>query len=303
MKDNSREDLNDLPPSGNTGNGAPQGDDGQNDAPATPPAEHEHTALAKTAPKDLPGDLRGFGNRDEIASMKNRLIHMIPGAAEVPPSVVMAVAQLSVAYGLSPFTGEIYLANMGSKRNPNWQPIIGIKGLRKKARERSDFMTESRVMSAEEVKVLRGEMYRDEDVGVEVKLWRLDTAAKARMVGLEPKPVVGIGFWRKCAYIRDEWEEVNGKWKKTGKQAEEEDSTPNTWTRQQVAEKRAEASAIKRAFDMHFGTVVAEGDALADDVVIVEAGRMLAAHERETAMPAEPKLRRESDGDILWASE
>jgi hypothetical protein len=256
--------------------------------------------MAKEAAKELPARVKGFGDRGEIAAVRQRMLAMSPKANEAPQSVVFAAAQLAVALGLNPLNGELYIANMGSKKYPDWQALIGVKGWRKKAREQSNFMAHERDMTAEEVKAHRGDLYHLEDVGVEVTLYRMDVAAQAKFLGIPYQPVKATGFWRKVARMKDVY--VNGQ--KTGEQEPIEDNVPETWSRRDVAAKRAEVNAIKKAYDLRFGVYVADDDPAAGvDATFAELGRLIAMKERDEAPMAEPNLRREADGDIIYAAD
>jgi hypothetical protein len=70
-----------------------------------------------------------FGSRTDIAEIKSRLMQMtLPGGKKLSENECRALAQLAIAHGLDPFNGEIWMI-------PGTGPMIGIKGLRKKARE------------------------------------------------------------------------------------------------------------------------------------------------------------------------
>lgn len=193
----------------------------------------------------------------QIERVRERIIRLIPNAGEAPPDVVMAAAQLAIAYHLDPFSGEIQIIPTGSKKvGEHWvteyRAHVGIKGLRKKAREQAHFMTEFRTLTADETKASRREQFDPLDIGVECTLYRMDIAQQCQRLGMEYKPFRGTGFWRAKAVKRSDG------WKP--------DNIPNTWTAHDVAEKRAEINAIRKAYDLTIS--VADPAAIDEDQAI-----------------------------------
>lgn len=237
-----------------------------------------------------------LGNRMEIEAVQKRIMSMMPGAKSAPTEVVWAAAQLAVAYRLDPFNGELYIMPVGRKKdeNGNWgedyRTHIGIKGQRKIARRKAEFNLSVREMSPEEVKRFRREDYDPSDIGVEVTVIRLDLARQFKEVGVQYTGSVGRGFWR-----------VKAKFNKQEK-VWEKDNIPNTWTAYEVAEKRAEVNALKKAFDMDFD--VADPALVEDDDVVETMSVKIANHDRGNAMMAERNnYIVEEDGDILMATD
>lgn len=231
-----------------------------------------------------------FGDKYEIEAVKARIVKMMPGALKAPDEIVWAAAQLAVAYRLDPFNGELYIMPTGRKQDDkgNWvddyKTHIGIKGQRKIARRKSDFVLNVRTMDPEEVKQYRREDYMPNDIGVEATVIRLDLAQKFKAVGIQYSGSVGRGFWRvKAKFNKNEWSA---------------DNIPNTWSAYEVAEKRAEVNALKKAFDMTFEVA---DPAIVDDEDIVETmGYKIAEHDRNHSLFAEREQSKEADGDILF---
>lgn len=244
------------------------------------------TALAKVA---------HLGDKNEIQAVQQRIVSMMPGAKNAPPDVVWAAAQLAVAYRLDPFNGELYIMPVGRKQDGNawvddYRAHIGIKGQRKIARRKAEYASTIREMSPEEVKRFRREEYEPTDIGVEVTVFRLDLARRFKDVDVPYAGSVGRGFWRQKA-----------KYKKTEK-VWEPDNIPNTWTAYEVAEKRAEVNALKKAYDMDFD--VADPALVDEDDVIEVVGRAIENEERSRAPMAERNAYKvEEDGDILFGAE
>ena len=67
-------------------------------------------------------------DKQQLAEVNNRIKVMLPGGAKLSNEERFALAQIAVAHQLDPFNGEVWYI-------PGRGPMIGIKGLRKKARE------------------------------------------------------------------------------------------------------------------------------------------------------------------------
>lgn len=190
-----------------------------------------------------------WGDRNEVRELKARLAQMavmLPGGARLDANAITALAQASIAHGLDPFNGEIWII-------PGSGVMIGIKGLRKKAREQvqGNYWIDFHQITSPEEKVALGipasalayeaRLFDTENVNtytstVERMLKAgLPWEAVERMVGTKPY-TVGIGF-----------------------------AKPDERSKMELAQralKRAEADAIKRRFDVPFGLAVeVEGDA------------------------------------------
>ena len=246
----------------------------------------------------------GFGNNVDVEGIRSRMIAMVPGAVECPPDVVLAAAQLAVMHRLNPFNGEIMIIKLGRKKNAAGQWVddyrahIGIKGLRKKAREQAQYMTDVRDLSPAEVQALRRDQYDADDIGVEVAVYRMDLVHQCKALGIQYRPFRATGFWRKKAQAIDVYENN----KSTGKKEWKSDPIPNTWTARDVAEKRAEVSALKKAFDLNIEVVDPSIEGEHEDVRILSAE--IAQHDRDNAgfLEARPYTE-EEDGDVLWAKD
>lgn len=246
-------------------------------------------AIVKHVEPDAP---IAFGQKAQIDAIRRRIVSMIPGASEAPADVIWAAAQLAVMHQLNPFNGEIYIAKMGSRKVGNawvdeWRALIGVKGLRKKAREQALFMTEERELDREEVKRLRRADYHGDDIGVEVTLYRMDIAAQCKHLGIEYRPVKSIGFWRGVAKTKQDGTPIP-------------DNIPNTWTAYQVAAKRAEVDAIKKAFDLTLN--VADPAMEGDEDIIDGMSRQIGQYERDHAIMQASDQETDENGDVLWAN-
>lgn len=179
-----------------------------------------------------------YGSGDDIKTLARRIKLCLPGGDKLQDHEALALAQLSIAYQLNAFNGEVwYIPGKGTQ--------VGIKGLRKAARHQSNYWLEHVLLTDEE---RRGNLVPDKAIAYKCILHRTDmmlTAAaiiKAmRDAGMENafevyayRPAIGIGYW-----------------------------TPGESTKMkgdQAARKRAEAEALKVAFDLPFASEIGNGD-------------------------------------------
>ena len=52
--------------------------------------------------------LNGFGRREEIGAMRERIVAMMPGASKLSKEEQFGLAQIAVAHNLNPFNGEVW---------------------------------------------------------------------------------------------------------------------------------------------------------------------------------------------------
>lgn len=191
-----------------------------------------------------PTNLVVWDSRDNVRELAERLKMMTPGGAKLGTNELLALAQGAVAHGLDPLNGEIWMI-------PGRGLMVGVKGLRKKAREQvqGNFWIDFReIINPEERKRLgiaegsmafEAHLFDSENIRTYAEtVERLMKAgipwdAVKDMVGEKPYSV-GIGIL------------------KAGENTKME--------RVQCAMKRAEADALKRRFDVPFGLAV-ESDA------------------------------------------
>lgn len=262
------------------------------------------TDLAVQNPRGLTGD------KQEIQAVKDRILSMIPGSAGCPREVVWATAQLSVAMDLNPLNGEIYIANFGSKKNPKYQPIIGVAGRRRMARRQAEYIDNYEPMDEIQLKKNRGELYDEADVGVTCTLYRLDMAAKCAKMNIPYQGTTAHGYWRKKARKQTEWSDEKRRYVGTGEWAA--DNIPETWTPYEVAEKRALTNAIKKAYDMNGPIERARDMGVNFDVdeasvrLVDDLAHELEVDERiqsdmETPLVSPNTVERDGDGDLFEA--
>lgn len=156
----------------------------------------------------------------------------IPNGKDLTDSEAIGLARISMATDLSPFTGEIWYI-------PKKGPHIGIRGLRRKAKEQALYSKDFRAMRDEEIEE---HDVRACDVGYICELFRHDLTKEAAQINqlagqpvIPIKPIIGVGIWRlaykEIAQYKD-------------------DSVPHTKSPAWVARKRAEADALSQAYDI-----------------------------------------------------
>lgn len=207
--------------------------------------------------------LAAWGDRRDVRELDTRLATMLPGADKLNAGQRLALAQGALAHGLDPFNGEIWMI-------PSRGLMIGVKGLRKKAREqvKGNFWCE--FVEITDADYRRRQRIPDAALAYECRLFdseNLRTYAETcerllkagipweaveKMVGAKPY-TVGIGVLL------------------AGEQTKMQPA--------QCAMKRAEADALKRRFDVPFGLAVEP------DTDAPEVGEWI---ENEPAPRAEP---------------
>ena len=184
--------------------------------------------------------LSPFGTREEVRELMVRMQTMLPGGMKLNKGEITALAQASVAHGLDPLNGEIWII-------PGRGVMIGVKGLRKKARQQvqgnfwidfreiTDPDTMQRWGVPDKALAFEARLFDTENIRTYVETVERMTKAGIPWDGVkgmlgERPYTTGIGFGN------------------TGE--------PTKMSRVQCAMKRAEADAIKRRFDVPFGVSV-----------------------------------------------
>lgn len=179
-----------------------------------------------------------YGSGEDIKALSQRIKFCLPGGNRLQDHEALSLAQLSVAYGLNPFNGEVwYLPGKGT--------MVGIKGLRKAARKQSHYFPTFTLLTQQEKKDLaipdNAIAYRclisRTDLLLEVA-HAVDIISKAGMKNAFEvyayKPAEGIGY-----------------------------AVPGESTKMkldQSARKRSEAEALKVSFDLPFANELGGDD-------------------------------------------
>lgn len=230
-----------------------------------------------------------YGEDVQIASLVRRVRKLIKGAEAAPDAIIWRGCQIATMHHLDIFSGDIWIypAYEGCK-DDEWIVDVGVSAWRRAAQRQAKYTTAFTVLSPEETKARIGETHTPEDVAVECKLYRLDVARECKELGIPYEPVVSYGFWRK-----------NARKKRNGEYMA--DQLANTETKADKAQKRAEKKALRIAFSLDYP------DERLLDVeqnqwrVADELQRLAGQEERSRQAPAKPEIRREENGDILWA--
>jgi len=165
-----------------------------------------------------------YADRTEIRELADRIITMLPSAKELGQQGALALAQVAISMGLNPFIGEIW-----AWRNKDGTVTLmcGIKGLRRAAHEQArkddGYYTVEFGMPTEDM--LDGANVKPGDIArvCLLELWTETTRETFKTTG-KLTVYTGLGIYR--AGDKTRMEPV------------------------QVARKRAEADALKQAFDM-----------------------------------------------------
>ena len=184
--------------------------------------------------------LQIYGNREDVREIETRLEVLIVGGRALNPNERRALAQVAVAHGLDPFNGEAWII-------PGSGPMIGIKGLRKLARrqlrrehgEASNFYINffeiadpdqrKRYRIPEDALAFEARIYDTATISQYVETFKafnvpgMETKTILAMIGEKPY-TSGFGYYQPHERTK---------------------MTPI-----QVAQKRAEADALKRRFDV-----------------------------------------------------
>lgn len=181
--------------------------------------------------------LQVWGTRDDVRELTERLQLMLPGGKNLNPNDVRALAQGAVAHGLDPLNGEIWMI-------PGRGLMIGVKGLRKKAREQvqGNFWVEFREISNADERKRYGIV--DGSLAFEARLFdseNIRTYTEA------------VGMMTKAGVPWEAVKEMIGSKPYTSGIGVLKQTEQTKMERVQCAMKRAEADAIKRRFDVPFG--------------------------------------------------
>jgi len=196
-----------------------------------------------------------YGSRDQIKELANRLQKMMQGAAHFTEGEALAVAQIAIAHGLDPFNGEVWGIKYQNKSG-EWVwagTMVGVKGLRKAARRQGNFWTEFRRVEpqtySQPVSAVVWECHLRDTDRIQAYGKGINALTSSGMPYtdavqmLGPAPVyVGVGIANP-----------------------EEKSKMSIHAR---AKKRAEADAIKQAYDVSFGSAMIENGAVIDGEIL-----------------------------------
>jgi len=217
--------------------------------------------------------ITAFGGRKEIRELKERLSLMLPGGNKLGGNEILALAQASIAHGLDPMNGEIWFLK-DRDGNPRGL-MIGIKGLRKKAREqmgnRGNFWIDFREVTDPDERKRIG--IPDGALCYEARLFDSDNI-RTYSEALSLLTKAGMP-WEAAA-------DMMGQRPYTSGYGTLKANEQTRMDRIQCVMKRAEADALKRRFDVPFGLAIDadkdddESTGLAWDETIIDAEKFQA---------------------------
>jgi hypothetical protein len=199
-----------------------------------------------------------YGERSEVRELVERLRAGYPDAKKIPARGFVALATMALAHGLDPWNGEVWIIYDENKDDTSIH--VGIKGLRKAARkqlpEREHYYTRFKPILRSEYKELG--LPDNTELAERCYITRTDVAG--RYMELLEKMIALTG-------------NVSEAFERLGPIPTYEGigvvlrSDKSRMPRPQLVKKRAEADALKRAFDLPFDPPP-NGD---DDVIEGEA--------------------------------
>lgn len=178
-----------------------------------------------------------YGQRDQVKELADRVTKMLPSVRELGETGALALAQVSYSLGLNPFIGEIWAIPQKDRRSGRvvgFSIMAGIKGLRRAARKQAQeqggiypfYRPRFRMMTDEE-KELADLGEKDKGLICELEIVLSPGHPWYQANGHERFIVEGVGIVR--SYEKSKMETM------------------------QLVRKRAEADALKMAFDIPFG--------------------------------------------------
>ena len=199
--------------------------------------------------------LATFGLRDDIREMADRLTRMMPGVTKLTQQEALTVAQVAVAHGLDPFTGEVW--GLKSKSGDWYGCMIGIAGRRKKAREQAE--KEGGIYWTETPARVEPKMYSQAESAVVYEIRLRDTVTtQAYAKSLHSLTTAGIPYQDAVKMLGNAPVCVG-----VGIATPDEQSKMGVHAR---AKKRAEADALKQRYDIHLvGIDFSEGEEIPQD--------------------------------------
>lgn len=206
---------------------------------------------SELVPADQPRSLVGYGDRADVKELATRLLQMLPQVKKVGFAGALALAQVAVRMGLNPLVGEIWAI---PHKDGSYSLMTGIKGLRRAghnqaAADNGFYTVRFRVAKDEE---LQGVTLGAGDLARACDLVVSGDRARAYREQTQSLPIfTGIGIYR---------------------HGEQTMMHPLA-----CARKRAEADALKQAFDLPLLVDERQDAEMAQDLVDVEVRSEAAA--------------------------
>ena len=189
--------------------------------------------------------LQVYGQNSDIEELGDRVKRFLPNGDKMTAKDALGLAQIAISQDLNPFSHEIWFV-------PGVGIVTGIEGYRKLARRVANYTAVTREMTKEE---RTKHSLATGDFGAVCELYRPDVLREAIEINkaagttvIPITPTAGIGIKRpneKNAFM------------------------PNGRSFMWVAEKRAEADALRKAFDIEVGFADAY-NAQREEVAVIE---------------------------------
>lgn len=225
-----------------------------------------------------PNAISAWADRGQVREIAQRLQAFAQGSQKLDESQALALAQIAIGHGLDPFNGEVWYI-------PGSGVTAGIKGHRRAAHIQLDreangkganYWPEFELISQDEKALLnipqKALAYRcklRDTLTITAYTSQIEGLAKSGLPWEVIKEIVGErpfteGIGYAMPTVPDtSCEDCHGKgWMKSssGKPYHCKCSEPSKMTAPQLAQKRAEADALKRRFDLPFGLGYDSGD-------------------------------------------
>jgi hypothetical protein len=211
-----------------------------------------------------PSAVAPWADRGEVRELAERLQTMIPGGQKLTHVEALTLAQAAVAHGLDPFNGELWF--LKDKQGKPMGLMAGIKGHRRSAHRQmreeggGNYWPE-----------FEGPLSVDEKAAVGIPKDALAYRCKIRDTQTVDQYVSQIERLMKTGLPWEIVEGIVGKKPFTEGIGFAQPSERSKMTLVQRAQKRAEADALKRRFDLPFGIAVGmNGDAVIEGEFVVE---------------------------------
>lgn len=172
-----------------------------------------------------------YGEREQIKELSTRITRMLPQIRQLGETGSIALAQISYSLGLNPFVGEVWAIPQGGK---NFSLMVGIKGLRRAAKYQAQKMGAIYPFYRPSYRLLSDE---------EKEMASIGPNDKALVCQLEVFLPPNHTFYQTNEYARCIYEGMGIV--RAGTKSKMEPI--------QLVRKRAEADALKQAFDLPFG--------------------------------------------------
>lgn len=232
-----------------------------------------------------------YGKRDELAALVARMRVMLK-VKDAPDDILYRAAQVCLAYRLMP--GEqVHVYKIGGE----YVVDTGIDAWKLEAKRQCDkrgdmySIPTPRIMTQEEVKAQRGDLYDPRDRGAVATLYLKSESRFHKEMGIAYEGHTAMGFWRAKGKNSAVWENN----KKTDRKEWKEDTLPETMTAEEVAQRRAIKKVIKQVFALDLDTNSDEGYTISNARLLEERLDTDERERKDTRYTTVPNTQKVSD--------